>query len=167
VSEIKGGDDEVVTDISFNPTTNDFYAVGNFKSSVLNYGVGNALELYNVGSEDIFVINYTESLGNGWALNNTSTNAAQSIASNATSVYVGGAFSAGTVAFGDDILTNTGFAPSTSDLFVAKVGVCDLSGVDITYTGNLIFCSGSSVTLTASEAASYSVERWHHHHPNA
>jgi hypothetical protein len=111
VSEIKGGDDEVVTDISFNPTTNDFYAVGNFKSSVLNYGVGNALELYNVGSEDIFVINYTESLGNGWALNNTSANAAQSIASNATSVYVGGAFSAGTVAFGDDILTNTGFAP--------------------------------------------------------
>jgi hypothetical protein len=155
VSEIKGGDDEVVTDISFNPTTNDFYAVGNFKSSVLNYGVGNALELYNIGSEDIFVINYTESLGDGWALNNTSTNAAQSIASNATSVYVGGAFSAGTVAFGDDVLTNTGFTPSTSDLFVAKVGVCDLSGVDITYTGNLIFCSGNSVTLTASTAASY------------
>jgi hypothetical protein len=44
VGEIKGGDDEVVTDISFNTSTNDFYVVGNFKSSVLNYGVGNALE---------------------------------------------------------------------------------------------------------------------------
>jgi hypothetical protein len=146
VSEIKGGDDEVVTDISFNPTTNDFYAVGNFKSSVLNYGVGNSQELYNPGSDDFFVINYTESL---------SANAAQSIASNATSVYVGGAFSAGTVAFGDDVLTNTGFAPSTSDLFVGKIGVCDLSGVDITYLGNTTICSGSSLTLTATASATY------------
>jgi hypothetical protein len=123
-------------------------------------------KMYNIGSDDIFVINYTESLGDGWALNNTSTNAAQSIASNASGIYVGGAFSAGTVAFGDDVLTNTGIAPSTSDLFVARIGVCALSGVDITVPSTTPICSGSSITLTATAARILSVERWGHHHPD-
>ncbi len=151
VGEIKGGDNEVVNDISFNTTTNDFYVVGNFKSPELNYGVGNAQQLFNIGTDDIFVMNYTDALGDGWAINNTSADAAQSIASNASSVYVGGAFSAGLVAFGNDLLTNTGYSPGSTDLFVAKIGVCNLTPADatISVSGDSTICSSSSITLTA------------------
>lgn len=155
VGEIKGSDDEAVTDISFDLFTNDFNVVGNFRSSVLEYGVNNAQTMYNIGTDDTFVISYREVLDDEWALNNTGTNAAQSIASFYGTVFVGGAYSAGTVAFGDDLLTNSGSATASSDLFVAKIGLCDLSSVEVTHGGNTTFCSGNSVTLTASAAAAY------------
>ncbi|MBP7808296.1 MAG: T9SS type A sorting domain-containing protein [Bacteroidia bacterium] len=129
---------------------NNVYVCGSFAGTVVTTGAGNLTNSNPGTTTEAFVVKYNSAGVAQWATsaNGSSNEYASGIASDAVgNVYVAGYYNiAGPTAFGTTTLNSAG----GNDGFYSKIGC-----LTTTLTGPSNVCTGSSATLTASGASSY------------
>ncbi len=127
------------------------YLTGYFGSSSVNFG---GITLNSTGGPDVYVTKY-DNLGSvPWAVNPSGAvdDIGRGIYSDANgNVYAAGAFYSSSITFGSTTLNNTG----NWDVYIAKMGTCNIAQPTITPDGPTSFCTGGSVMLTSSSAPTY------------
>ena len=128
------------------------YIAGEFMSPVLSFG---NITLINSGNYDVFVVGY-DSSGNVASAKNAigiSDDNCDGIATDFFgNIYITGGYDSPILTFGSNNLLNGNY----DNVFIAKLSnPCKLQPPIITVNGSTTFCTGDSVKLTSSNAASY------------
>lgn len=128
------------------------YLTGYFGSSSVTF---ETITLNSTGGPDVYVTKYDNTGAVPWAVNPSGgvDDIGRGIYSDANgNVYAAGAFYSASITFGNITLNNTG----NWDVYIAKMGTCNIAQPTITPNGPTSFCVGGSVTLTSSPATNYS-----------
>lgn len=128
-------------------SNNNVYVAGSFASPTLSIG---SSTIINSGNSDVIVVKYNSSGVSQWAAKATST--AGETAYGAASDAIGNLYVTGSFNINDPIsFAGTSLASNGgNDAFLSKIG-CATAII----SGPASVCAGSSVTLTASGAATY------------
>ena len=131
---------------------NNIYVSGSFNSNPFSIG-GISLTKPSIDSTDSYVAKFAPNGSSIWTVSSAAPQVDRAFGLNVNSsgeVFVAGFFSDSVFNLNGNILNDDSFPHP--QVFIAKLGQCNLSLPAISNSGSLTFCAGGNVVLTSSSA---------------